>query len=184
MGRLTLPLESHWLPQLPSVVTNHSQPGLPSGTHQTLTRCCVTGCSLWQRTQRTVGQCQGKPCSPSKGHPCVWQSPLPTPSTPWAQPPALVCFCMLDRDGLKCTWGSEEKIGLLLDTKQSQTMKITKLPWFFPYSFLHSHPDLCINFWQCFQGAAVICQVLWELNKCITACLICPRSRTRNLKKL
>lgn len=35
MGRLTLPLESHWLPQLPSVVTNHSQPGLPSGTHQT-----------------------------------------------------------------------------------------------------------------------------------------------------
>lgn len=67
--------------------------------------------------RRMVGQCQGKPRSPSKCPLFTWQSPLPMPSTRWLQPPALVCFCMLDRDGLKCIWGLEEKVGFLLDTK-------------------------------------------------------------------
>lgn len=49
MGRLTLPLESHQLPQLPSVVTNHSQDkplhgqgSLPEHTRPEQTQQCLS----------------------------------------------------------------------------------------------------------------------------------------------
>lgn len=130
----------------------HSQGSLPEHTRLPVPEHFWSGtvllrCSLWQRTQENGGTVPRQAMLTFQRSPFCVAKPLPTPLTCWVQPPALVCFCTLDRDGLKCTWGLEEKIGLLLEIPNhhlpaNENPQTTMIP------FLHSHLNWVMNFWQ------------------------------------
>lgn len=164
IGRLILPLESHQLPQLPSVVTTQrttlAQPGLPSRTHQTWANTPVPEhfwsgtvslcCSQWQRAQENGGTVprqatltfQKSSLHVAKPTAHTLDTLGTTPST---------CLLLHVRQGWPQTYlrlGRKLWFTFRYQNTTSQTMKIAKLPWLFSYPFLHSHPNLHINFWQ------------------------------------